>query len=135
MKCNRLVTGMCEDRAFLVKGGAESRERGRPRPQQRALQEGGTGILPVFHGRDAHATGVARASCPCFMCGTPMLRFFCSLGDQTAHRNLDRPFTERAGTPALPTAHTQNTLSTRMPPVTNRLPERRTPTSSIARQR
>ncbi len=41
----------------------------------------------------------------------------------TAHRNLNRPFTERAGTPALPTAHTQNTRLTRMPPVTNRLPD------------
>jgi len=40
--------------AFLVKRGAESRERGCPRPQQRALQK-----------------GVARASCPC-----PMVSFF-----------------------------------------------------------
>jgi hypothetical protein len=35
---NRLVTGMCEDNAFLVKRRAESRARGRPRPQQRALR-------------------------------------------------------------------------------------------------
>ena len=42
----------------------------------RPCHEGcGTGILPVFHGRDAHATrGVARASCPCSMGGTPMPR-------------------------------------------------------------
>ncbi|MDD2349150.1 MAG: hypothetical protein PHG74_15265 [Kiritimatiellae bacterium] len=38
---NRLVTGMCEDHAFLVRRGAESRERGRPRPQQRVLQKTG----------------------------------------------------------------------------------------------
>jgi hypothetical protein len=31
---------------------------------------------------------------------------------------------QRAGTPALPTAHTQNTHLTRMPPVTNRLQTR-----------
>jgi len=85
---NRLTTGVCEDHAFLVKRGAESRERGRPRPQRRVLQ---------------------KADAPT------------SLGNQTAHRDLDQPFTERAGTPALPAAHTQNTRSTRMPPVTNRL--------------
>ena len=39
---NRLTTGVCEDHAFLVKRGAESRERGRPRPQQRVLR------FPVF---------------------------------------------------------------------------------------
>ena len=33
------MTGVwCEDNVFLVKRGAESRERGRPRPQQRALR-------------------------------------------------------------------------------------------------
>ena len=85
---NRLGTGMCEDHAFLMKGGAESRERGRPRPQQRVLQKA-----------DALS----------------------SFGNQTAHWNHERSFTERAGTPALPTAHTQNTRSTRTPPVANRL--------------
>ncbi len=37
-KHDRLVAGG-EDRAFLEKRRAESRERGRPRPQQRALQK------------------------------------------------------------------------------------------------
>jgi hypothetical protein len=66
-------------------------ERGRPRPQQRVLQK-----------------GVARASCPCFMGGTPMLRGFCSLGNQTVQRNLNRPFTERAGTLAPDCAHAKH---------------------------
>jgi len=74
--CNRSGTGECEDNAFLVKRGAESRERGRPRPQQRVLQK-----------IDAPT----------------------SFGNQTAHRNHERPFAERARTPALPTAHTQDT--------------------------
>jgi|LSQX01.2.fsa_nt_gb hypothetical protein len=43
-----------------------------------------------------------------------MLRGFCSLGNQTAHRNPNRPFTERAETPALPIVHTQNTHSIRV---------------------
>jgi len=47
---SRLMTGECEDHAFLVKRRAESRERGRPRPQQRVVQK-----------------GVTRASCPCSM--------------------------------------------------------------------
>jgi hypothetical protein len=62
------MTGVCEGHAFLVKRRAESRERGRPRPQQRVSQKA-----------DA----------------------LTSLGNHTAHRNLNRPFTERAGTPAL----------------------------------
>ena len=81
------MTGVCEDHAFLMKRGAESRERA-SRPQQRVLQK-------------------ADALAP--------------FGNQTAHRNLNRPFTKRAGTPALPTAHTQNTRSARMAPVTNRI--------------
>ncbi len=35
---NRLTTEVREGHAFLAKGRAESRERGRPRPQQRVLQ-------------------------------------------------------------------------------------------------
>jgi hypothetical protein len=47
---NRFVTGMCEDRAFMVKGGVESRARVSS-PATTCLVKGcGTGILPVFHG-------------------------------------------------------------------------------------
>jgi hypothetical protein len=45
---NRLMTGVCEGRAFLVKRGAESRERGRPRPQQRVLRQADAQTCPVF---------------------------------------------------------------------------------------
>ncbi len=118
---NRLVTGECEDHAFLVKKRAVSRERGRPRPQQRVLR------LLVL---SAELHKIAQIFCSARrMGGTSVCS---SAGKQTlappsaqrariAHRNHNRPFTKRAGTPALPTAHTPNTLSTRMPPVTSRL--------------
>ncbi len=35
----RLVIRVCDDHAFPVKRGAESRERGCPRPQQRVMQK------------------------------------------------------------------------------------------------
>ena len=40
---------MCEDHAFMVKRGAVSRERGRPRPQQRVLQKADAHTCSVFN--------------------------------------------------------------------------------------
>ncbi len=88
----RLATGVCEDHAFPVKRGAESRKRGRPRPQQRVLRFSGFihRFAQIFcfarrGGRDERLLVHGQAdACPSRRSASP----------DTAHRNLDRPFTE-----------------------------------------
>jgi hypothetical protein len=147
---------VCEDHAFMVKRGAVSRERGRPRPQQRVVQKTDAHTRSVFNFDMINM--IWRASVPTSrlpLCGRMISRFVAEHREgrasarPRASRRLPLPAAVtppprkrsqrlrvsalkkrstlnaqlptlnflRAGTPALPAVCTQNTRSTRMPPL------------------